>query len=309
MLKQHLPMVQRQVRQYQQLSALWQSQGYGCPERALPARDTLLRFSTDSGWDGIIDVTTWFGTVAPGLAAQASHAWTLPQLATLFMNSEQPLDHADLPELLHYQRIDVKGFITSHNQASALCHHVFHGKRGDIWFCDMSSLPEMVNQGEHIHRAGIPLTLNFCIGLSTLSTMWLKKIQPGDALFIQHQVSDLMVDNNKIGRFIRLEEGYMFEAAEQVIAPQSGALCSESVHNIEQIPVNLDFIFQQKKITVGELEAIYQGTLLTCDPDAEKNIIIRANGLAIATGQLVWFEERPAVEIIHISPEVSGGKR
>ncbi|CAM3854725.1 FliM/FliN family flagellar motor switch protein [Serratia silvae] len=308
MLKQRVPTRERHIQQYERLSALWQEQGLGQAENTLPMGGSLLRFTTDSGWQGVIDVVAWFGAVAPDLAAQASQAWSLPQLITLFENSNLPLDTAVLPEMLHYQRIVAQGLLSDDNAEPTASFHRFTDKHGDIWFCGMEVLPEYHHCGEHVDAALIPLTLNFRIGLSTLSYQGIRSLQPGDALLIQRQVSDIVIDCHKIGHFIHHEEGIMFEEAEQT-ETQTTEHDSGEIHHSEQIPVTLDFIFQQKSVTVGELAAIYQGSIMKCDPQAVNNIIVRANGLAIANGQLVWFEDCPAVEITKINPEVSSGKQ
>lgn len=308
MLKERVPTRHSHLQHYRRLSSLWLSQGIGQSCNHFPRDRKLLQFTTNSGWHGLIDVVAWFSSVQPDLAAQASEAWPLEKLAELFGNSQHPQSLEALPEMLHYDRLEVQGLVEPEAQGIT-CYHVFPGGYGNIWFCGMDTLPEIENNELRCSAASIPVTLNFRIGISRLSVNGLNNIAIGDALLIQQQVSDLVIANQKIGNFIQHEEGYMFAEMEQDTEIKMEEQDMSGMSHVGQTPVVLDFIFQQKTITVGELEAVYQGAIIKCDQQAPQNIIVRANGLAIARGQLVWFDDQPAVEISHLHQEVSRGER
>ena len=71
----------------------------------------------------------------------------------------------------------------------------------------------------------------------------------------------------------------------------------------DKIKLNLEFVLQQERLTLDKVESFFQGQILPCRPEAEKNMLITVNGMAIARGELVWLEDRPGVEILEIYPE------
>ncbi len=304
MLQHHLPVRDPRYLRYRQYSALWQREGFGYAVSELPASDTLLSFTTDSGWNGVVDVVCWFAEVAPDLAGQASAAWSLAQLVTLFSHSQTPFRHADLPQVLHCQRIRRVQLLGRERPA---CCHGFPTAAGEILFCHMATLPQLRGQLPGVALDSVPLPLALRIGSSWLSYCRFSRLQIGDALLLQYQDKDMLSGAFRLGGFIRFEEGVMFEESRREAAPQPESH-TISAQLPAQIPVKLEFILQQKTITFGELAEIYRGAMIGCEPEAEKQIIIRANGLPVASGELVWFNDRLAVEVRQLYQEADGGE-
>ena len=75
---------------------------------------------------------------------------------------------------------------------------------------------------------------------------------------------------------------------------------------MKNIPIKLEFILQKNAITIGELERIYNGQTLPCNVGFEKNIIIQANGVTVAHGELVLIDDRPAVIISDLGSRHAG---
>lgn len=66
---------------------------------------------------------------------------------------------------------------------------------------------------------------------------------------------------------------------------------------LNELPISLTFILQQSKVTLGELQDFFSGRVFPCKLDNYKKIIIQANGITLAQGELIWLEERPAILI------------
>jgi type III secretion protein Q len=69
---------------------------------------------------------------------------------------------------------------------------------------------------------------------------------------------------------------------------------------IARIPVRLEFVLQQNKLTMGELGQLYSGQVISLTPEAEKQVLVLANGAVLGRGELVQMDDRLGVEIIDL---------
>ncbi|WP_130833479.1 type III secretion system cytoplasmic ring protein SctQ [[Erwinia] mediterraneensis] len=317
MLADHLRQLsQQQIRWKGQIKA-WQEQGAQIIEGCPPGEALLLAFRTDSGWKGAIDLYEWISKVMPDAAQLAPQFFRADQLETLFIHSARPFD-SGLPEL-GYQTLISNG---------RLDHACFAGKswpalataQGTVWLLESAeTMPsERVAGARDLHD--LPVSLHFELGYSTLSLATMKKIACGDLLVIRHQASIVTVKGKKMGFYHQREGQYMLEeyredefyTEDERDFPEEMSEEDEwqdtSLSARDKIPVRLTFTLEERNVTVAELEQLWQGACLTCLPQAEKNITVRANGVALAKGELVWVEDRMGVEITSICHEAGNGK-
>jgi len=183
--------------------------------------------------------------------------------------------------------------------------------QGRVWLITPPSPTNLIQPAGQVNASALPLTLRLVIGYSTISCKLLKKVAAGDILFINRQANKLICAKATIGSFYRTEEGFMYEDFDEEGMMEDEYLLEEEepeeemprLMHRDKIKLNLEFVLQQERLTLDKVESFFQGQILPCRPEAEKNMLITVNGMAIARGELVWLEDRPGVEILEIYPE------
>ncbi len=284
---------------WQQHILRWKNQGIVVQQGIRPG-DVLLHFISDTGWEGIIDLQAWFASVMPRSAKMSSSCWSEQQLEELFINSSRPLE--GLPEELEYYQLASKGILARKNITDSM--YSCQLQHGRVWFCGVpDNLAPPGYSAGGIDVGNLPVDIQFEVGHSFISISLLKRIHAGDVLLVNHTKNLIFLAGDVLGLFSRNEDGFMFDVeddytdidfdgAENDIKNESQKLMPRA-----KISVKLGFVLQQSRISIDELESLYQGMVLPCDPEAEKNITITANGIAIARGEVVWIEDRLGVEI------------
>lgn len=292
----------------------WVKEGFEVQQNMPPGK-RLFQFTSDTGWEGIIDLQSWFASVMPQSAKMASRCWSVNQLETLFVSCERPLE--GLPAELDYQRMESKGNIDNTQIVNSM--YSLLTPQGRVWISKMPRFTPIINEQERILLDYVPVDIQFEIGHSAISVTLLRQVHQGDLLLISIKKNLIINNQAVIGSFVYGEEGFMFkEDNEEMLsdAYEEEALGDESVNSdserlipCDKISVRLGFVLQQKKLSISQLESLYQGEVLPCQIDAEKNVTITANGAAIARGELVWIEDRMGVEIKELYQEASDGSR
>lgn len=72
---------------------------------------------------------------------------------------------------------------------------------------------------------------------------------------------------------------------------------TDIVHNMGQLPVQLEFVLHNHRVTLAGLQKLCQGQLLTLPEDAERRVEIRANGARVGYGELVQLDGQLGVEV------------
>lgn len=288
----------------------WTKQGFEIQRNMSPG-ECLLRFTSDTGWEGIIDLQSWFASVMPQSAIMSSRCWSVNQLETLFINSKRPLE--GLPAELEYQRLESKGNVESTKTVGSM--YSLLSPQGRVWISKMPRATSFINAQERNSLDHVPVDIQFEIGHSAISVALLRQLQQGDLLLIKSSRNLIIHNLAVIGSFFRNEEGFMFEEDNEEMLDgtyeEDESVNSESERLIpcDKISVRLGFVLQQKRVSISQLGSLYQGEVLPCQIDAEKNVIVTANGTAIARGELVWIEDRMGVEIKELYQEASDGSR
>lgn len=315
MIREHLRSYSREERAWRQCIAYWNTQGYQF-EQGIEAEGPLLHFSTDRGWEGLIDLRDWYASFMPQQARMASVSCTVEQLKILFLNSIQPL--VGLPTGLEYQRVESRGLVEDKKSVKALFSCLLpHGR---MWL--NGKRPDAISPPERqstLDILRVPVTLFFEIGHSFISYRLLKKVRRGDVLLVNHVENKMKIHGESLAKFVRNEEGFMFDVEDghEYIENTDSVAADESTSSVEKkallpvdkIKIELGFVLQKSTVSLQDIEGFYQGEILPCHFDAEKNIEITANGAVVARGELVWFEERFGVEIKELCHEVNNDPR
>lgn len=298
-MREHLRHCSSSELAWRQHIVRWKNQGIAFQQGIRPG-EVLLNFVSDTGWEGVIDLQAWFASVMPHSAKMSSSSWSGQQLEELFLNSTRPLE--GLPEELEYCQLASKGILARKNITDSM--YSCQLQHGRIWFC---GIPDNLAPTRHstggIGVGRLPIDIQFEVGHSFININLLKRVQIGDVLLVNKNKNVAFSAGNIIGEFSRNKDGFMFDVeddytdmdfddAESDIKSEPPKLMPR-----DKISVKLGFILQQSRISIDELESLYQGMILPCEPDAEKNITITANGVAIARGEVVWIEDRLGVEV------------
>jgi len=277
----------------------WQKNGYACRESIVPDSETSVLFTTDSGWTGIIDVLDWFAAVMPESAGLCQHFFSPERIRELLAHSDAPLQGLP-PELACQKLVALQTeFAAPKEKVNTLITPT-----GPLWLVSVPDALTPDNRQGEFKADHLPVAVEYHIGYSQLSVTLLKHIEAGDVLFMRHEDWRVVIANRRICRFKKEENTFMFEEYDETTPEEFTSEIAETREDIllprGQIPVKVDFILQHSTLTVEELEALFKGSVLPCNPGAENNIILSANGVHIARGRAVWIDDRFAVEIEQI---------
>lgn len=266
-------------------------------------------------WQGWIDARDWLLHFAPDLAFLALTAYDIKQIVALFKTTERPLS-IDF-DALSYQYIQVNGWadaITLPRYALP-CVSTASGK---VW---LQTLPQesgsMIAQRLPQCAARFVLPLQFELGRSMLSYNLCARIAVGDVLLITEEIPRVVTCGTTLGHYLLKEEGIVMEHIEdltapstlvqrqaekldtQVPLPQDLELPQDAVVQgaLASVPVQIEFVLQEQMMTVAELGQFYQGQVLPLAASAEQSIVVRANGVMLAKGELVQLEDSLGVEL------------
>lgn len=284
--------------------ALWRRRGIVVDYVPLPQYETLVEVvanDENSIWTGFIDLAEWLAHVAPELAGFASHdANSLTQVRQLFEADRQPLQ-LPLSELSY---VSLRTRLCNPSRTNERDRYVsFMTPQGRIW---LDSFPFDFD-GEAVPPDGgtlsvaaydFPLRIDFLLGRSAISRSLFDSVARGDVLLIQAIVFFATSVGHVIGQFSITEQGSIFMEAMDINDEDTSKPTQVALNDI---PLQLEFILQRRVMSVAQLDALYQGQYLQLDPQAERKIEIMANGVKLATGELVELNDQLGIEIIEIA--------
>ncbi|MFT8209942.1 MAG: hypothetical protein ACMZI0_03730 [Symbiopectobacterium sp.] len=216
MIGQHLRCYSKRELSERRWVKAWQNQGFDVCQRLVPGNH-LLHFIADTGWEGIIDLERWFCHRVPQSAALSSASWSPAQLEALFINCVQPID--GLPQDLAYQRLESKGRV----ETSFVPPHAYAcmTSQGRVWLHTFPAHQPLDEVIRHLNADALPLSIQFQIGYSHISTALLKQVQPGDVILVNYEECTVASSNHILGRFIKIEEGFMFDETDGTAIAES----------------------------------------------------------------------------------------
>lgn len=176
---------------------------------------------------------------------------------------------------------------------------------GKLWINEVSPT-EMIKESLLIDSfiiQKIPFNIGILLGSSKISLKLLRRLNIGDVVLINNMCQVVTLNGLYIGEYNQEADGFLVYknsnpnfSQKNTITDGGGTNMTDSLIN-RKIPVSISFILQQSVITLSELESLYQGQILPCQMNVEKNIQIQANGLTIAHGELIWIDDCPGVII------------
>ncbi|RXZ38336.1 YscQ/HrcQ family type III secretion apparatus protein [Oxalobacteraceae bacterium CAVE-383] len=266
-------------------------------------------------WDGLVRCDEWLAYAAPALAGLALPDGAAQAALALFSATPRPLS-ATFP----YRKLTTAGLVSAGDFPEAPLA-LLHATEAKVW---LRALPAPAQADAAIPAAiagalhDLPVTLQFLLGASRLSRGRLSGVAPGDVLLVADHALGMRCNGLVLGWYSinekgitvdkKLDEPYedLADAALQAAPEEERALQGGAQDGMARIPVRLEFVLQQNKMTVGELAGLHGGQVFDLAPDAEKSVLVLANGALLGRGELVQLEDRLGVEMIDI---YGGGER
>lgn len=145
----------------------------------------------------------------------------------------------------------------------------------------------------------LPLKTTVSLGAQSMGFDQFSRIETGDVLMLLSQKLQLICNGRALFCYSLQQEHLMLEQALPVaesepVAPNVLPL------SYGQIPLNIEFVLQDLTLSLDQLNSMAPGQLISLNPDAERNVQLRANGILIARGELVELNQQLGVEITQL---------
>lgn len=155
-------------------------------------------------------------------------------------------------------------------------------------------------QGIAVDR--LPFRLHYVLGYSQLPLSQLAGVTPGDLLLIKQEFAHLAVGHHRLYR-LSYQQNQEVIVEEKLAEHYQEYREEEVLQEWVNLPVDIEFVLDERTVNLAELEGIKPGTALALNPTAEKNIKIFLNKKLFARGELVALENGSlAVEVNHVTP-------
>lgn len=164
-------------------------------------------------------------------------------------------------------------------------------------------------QWMNISEKKVGAIADFYWGYSQISLSLLKSALQGDILLIKTVSPMLVIGQKKWMRFewkgensVELNE--MFDPDETDLDDHNDGISPTLVHDnsvnlqsINSIPVTVSFLLASKTLLIEQIEALAPGDKIELPENAYQHIIVKVNGISVASGELVKIGDNFAVEI------------
>ncbi|WP_077045497.1 FliM/FliN family flagellar motor switch protein [Pseudomonas sp. KK4] len=263
--------------------------GSGAPE---PAQYLRFRASGECGdWWGLIDARGWLHRSLPTLQSLLAVECSLIHIVELFRAVPRPLP-MDVDDL-HYRNIgDAEAVPRAQLPTQALPW--LDSACGRVW---VTQLPPAPAAGRPLASESwlddLPLHLDLMLGWSHLRQV--VRLNEGDVLRIIHRSQRGCVGNHCLGDFTFTELGIHMQST---VEDTHSAPAPEV--DLGAVPVRLEFVLATHAIDLATLTQIIDGQLIALADEAARHIEVRANGKAVARGELVQLGEQLAVELLEV---------
>ncbi|NVZ99856.1 FliM/FliN family flagellar motor switch protein [Pseudomonas gingeri] len=275
----------------------WQCAGYQAELSSPVAPGDYLGFCAEGrggGWQGLVEAREWLDGIFPQLRSLLRKPCSLGLVAELFQTVPQPLC-ITLDEL-RYERLSAVALVTAPVLESRPLPRIAT-EQGALW---VVRLPDEVPPAQTLLSSpwlsSLPQCVRAILGYSELSGAALRTLAVGDVLRISRPAWQWHLAGQPVGEFTFIEEGlYMtLSPAEPDTPPEHGF---DPGPALGRLPVCLEFILSEQRISLAELAALIEGQVLALDPAVLGDIEVRANGRAVARGELVHLGEDLGVEL------------
>jgi type III secretion protein Q len=278
----------------------WQRAGH-CAGLGRPdAPHGYLRFSArgeQGDWRGLVLARDWLHRSLPQLQPLLAVECPQASIAGLFQAVSRPLVLA--VDELHYRELaDVELIDSAVIQAQELPW--IDTSQGRLWLTDLPPQRSSLQTSDwRSWLADLPQRLQLILGVSYLSRSSCKRLGRGDVLLINDPTRQCLLADRNVGVFTFTEEGLRMELAPADSPAQAEAEQPVSA-DLNHLPIRLEFVLATHDIALGELAAFVAGQLIPLATDAAHRIEVRANGKAVARGELVQLEEHLGVELLEV---------
>ncbi|OHX19928.1 YscQ/HrcQ family type III secretion apparatus protein [Chromobacterium sphagni] len=273
-----------------QTAAAWAAQGWEAEIAYPPRSGRWLEIADEQErWQGWLEPRAWLASRAPDLAVLASGAGVERQVAQLIAASAEPLQWP-MPDMAG-GRLRAGAQLDGGELPQRPLLRVAT-PQGPVWLAKAPA-PRLLPAAAAARLERLTAPLMFGLGSSRISLALLRSVRRGDVLLIQQPASPVSCHGRVVGRYQRFEEGIIMEwQAEEAAAQDEPALA-----DISQLPVRLEFVLQQSRVTLAELQQLCQGQLLPLQAGVERQVEVRANGALLGRGELVQLDGQLGVEV------------
>lgn len=278
----------------------WQRAGH-CAGLGRPdGQQGYLRFSARGergDWQGLVLARDWLHRSLPQLQPMLAVECPQASIAGLFRAVPRPLVLA--VDELHYRDLaDVELIESALIKSQELPW--LDTAQGRLWLTDLPPLrPARQTSDWRSWLADLPQRLELILGVSYLSRSSRERLGRGDVLLISDSTRQCWLAGQSIGVFTFTEEGLRME-----LAPADSPAQAETEQpisaDLDHLPVRLEFVLATHDIELGELAAFVAGQVIPLAVDAAQRIEVRANGKAVARGELVQLDEQLGVELLEV---------
>lgn len=152
----------------------------------------------------------------------------------------------------------------------------------------------------------VPLAMRFAIGTARLPLALLPAVAPGDVLLVRAPRNVVRIGARALCEFCCEGENIMLKEplAEHAIddshdSPATAGAAPDAsppAFDIDALPVTLEFVLQDERVTVAQLARCHPGLVLPLR-GVPGEVTIRANGQPFGIGELIQVGDQLAVEV------------
>jgi type III secretion protein Q len=250
-----------------------------------------LRISTEQQeFEAHISIASWFSLQFPDWQTLAWSEADEDTLLDLFNAVAEPLDWEQ--DWLPGARIRAVGVTAISGQQIALS-----SAQGWV-YCQ--HLPETLwpaaSPAAWVQALPVPLVLR--LGQLLMPPALLSGMEVGDVLLLPTVNRQLVCHGLVLFNYSIQQEKIMLE---QVMdAGQVATIPLNPLQASRQIPLPVELVLQEMNMSVAQLEQLSVGQVLTLNADAERNVLLRANGVLLARGELVEVNQQLGVQITQL---------
>lgn len=298
MIRQKLRRYDPKIGGISKYKAWMASCGQNVTQSVPPPGAVLHRFSAASGYSILIDLRAWFAQHHPECSQLALEYMSNKDLRNFFSYGENPCEMY-LPDGGRLG-FDSSAPETGRDESYALMLDITTSL-GKGWLVTVA--PDIKPVWTTFEPRHLTFHLRLLLGESYLRLRYLKKLKPGDVLIISQFREEVLVGDYRLGKFQCQEEQFVFEEELGDFEENSDSLDAEEPYieqqdsGLNKLPVKLDFIIHEKKVTLSELRHLSPGDVIATGGHGKNSVTICANRMLIGRGELVWIDDNLCVEI------------
>lgn len=276
----------------------WRRAGHQADLQVPPIGCDYLAFCAEGpggGWQALVEARAWFTGLLPRLPALLKAPCAIERIGELFQALARPLETG--LEELDYERLTAV-VVSSPAPDHPLPRLVT--AQGSLW---LLRLPELPRQSRPLSYCPwlreLPHCLRVTLGYSDLLPAVLPTLASGDVLRISRLTRQWQLADQPVGEFTFIEQGLHMTLSPPVPDTPPAEACSA----LGDLPVHLEFVLHEQRISLAELAVLVEGQVLALESSVLGHVEVRANGRRLARGELVQLGDSLGVELQQICRE------